>query len=434
MPSSFDEKYREQSGNEMTRVQEERRVNAANVQTLAAQNVELGAERTKRVEAERIGRIKDEFLANLSHEIRTPLTAILGWSDLLKPGVSSPAEMAEGLEVIRRNARAQTRLIEDLLDMSRIVSGKLRLDVQRVELASAIAAAVEVVHLAAQAKGVRIEIVVDPLAGPVSGDPNRVQQMIWNLLSNAVKFTPRGGKVQVTVERVNSHIELSVSDTGQGIDPEFLPHVFDRFSQAEGPLNKQHKGLGLGLAIVKHLAEMHGGSVRAKSGGVGKGSTFIVSLPISIVRSLTAGEQRDHPAASIESDLPPPPDLAGVHVMVVDDDQDALEMVKRVLEKSNAKVTICESGAACLKDLAALRPNVLITDIGMPQMDGYSLIKAVRALPPDSGGTTPALALTAHARSDDRSRAMLCGFDIHVARPVEPSELIAVVARLARRT
>src|SRR3954454_3978615 len=208
-----------------------------------AQAEMLESERGKRVEAERIGRIKDEFLANLSHEIRTPLNAILGWSELLKPGVSSAADMAEGLDVIRRNARAQARLIEDLLDMSRIVSGKLRLDVQRVELAGAIAAAVEVIHLAAEAKGVRLEIVVDPLAGPVSGDPNRVQQMIWNLLSNAVKFTPRGGKIQITVERVNSHIELSVSDTGQGIDPDFLAHVFDRFSQGEVPSQEHRKGL-----------------------------------------------------------------------------------------------------------------------------------------------------------------------------------------------
>lgn len=406
----------------------------ASVQTLAIQNQELSVERTKRVEAERIGRIKDEFLANLSHEIRTPLTAILGWSVLLKAGQSTAAEIAEGLDVIRRNARAQAKLIEDLLDMSRIISGKLRLDVQRVELAGTVAAAVEVVHLAAEAKGVRIEVVVDPLAGPVSGDPSRVQQMIWNLLSNAVKFTPRGGKVQVTVQRVNSHIELSVSDTGQGIDPDFLPHAFERFSQAEGPLANHGKGLGLGLAIVKNLAELHGGSVRAKSGGAGKGSTFIVSLPISVVRSLTAGEQRHHPTASIEGDAPACPDLAGVHVMVVDDDQDALQLVKRMLEQCNATVTICESGADCIKILTGARPNVLITDIGMPGMDGYSLIKQVRALPSEAGGTTPAIALTAHARSEDRRRAMLSGFDIHVARPVEPSELVAVVASLARRT
>jgi signal transduction histidine kinase len=419
---------------EATRVLEERRVNAANVLTLAAQKVELGAEREKRIEAERVGGIKDEFLANLSHEIRTPLNVILGWSELLRSGRASPADLAEGLDVIRRNARAQAKLVEDLLDMSRIVSGKLRLDVQRVELAGTIADAVEVVHLAAEAKGVRMEIVVDPIAGPVSGDPGRVQQMIWNLLSNAIKFTPRGGKVQVTVERVNSHIELSVSDTGEGIDPDYLPHLFERFSQGERPMTKHQKGLGLGLAIVKNLAELHGGSVRAKSGGPGKGSTFIVSLPISVVRSLTAGEPGRHPMASMGADDLPCPDLSGVHVVVVDDDPDALTLVKRVLEKRNARVTVFETGAGCLANLPALRPTVLITDVGMPGMDGYALIRAVRALPPEQGGATPAVALTAHARSEDRRRAMLSGFDVHVSRPVEPSELEAVVARLAQRT
>lgn len=408
-------------------------VEPADGRAMAIQVGELGAERTKRVEAERIGRIKDEFLANLSHEIRTPLNAILGWAELLRPGESSVEDLSEGLDVIRRNARAQARLIEDLLDMSRIVSGKLRLDVQRVELADVIAAAVEVVHLAAEAKGLRIEVVVDPLAGPVSGDPARVQQMVWNLLSNAVKFTPRGGKIQVTVERVNSHIELSVSDTGQGLDPAFLPHVFDRLSQGEQPLTKHQRGLGLGLAIVKSLAELHGGSVRAKSGGIGQGSTFIVALPISVVRSLTADESREHPAAVIEGDDPPSPDLSGVHVMVVDDDPDARKLIKRVLEKCGATVTTCESGTECLDALTARAPDVLITDIGMPGMDGYSLIRAVRARRPEDGGATPAVALTAHARSEDRRRAMLSGFDIHVARPVEPRELVAVVARLARR-
>lgn len=395
---------------------------------------DLGRERTLRVEAERLGRVKDDFLANLSHEIRTPLNAILGWAELLKPGRSSAADMAEGLSVIRRNARAQAKLIEDLLDMSRIISGKMRLDVQRVDLATVIEAAVEVVHLAAEAKGVRIEVVVDPLAGPITGDPDRVQQVVWNLLSNALKFTPPRGKVQVTVERVNSHVELSVSDTGAGIHPDFLPHVFDRFSQEEDAHAQHRAGLGLGLAIVKNLAELHGGSVRAKSGGPGKGSTFIVALPISVVRTLTAGEERHHPTAARGREEMPCPDLEGVRVMVVDDDEDALDLVRRVLETCHATVTVCASGEACLATLASFRPHVLISDIGMPGMDGYALIKAVRALPVEQGGATPAVALTAHARSDDRRHAMLSGFDMHVARPVEPSELEAVVARLARRT
>jgi signal transduction histidine kinase/ActR/RegA family two-component response regulator len=404
------------------------------VQAATVQLKELCDERAKRVEAERIGRLKDEFFANLSHEIRTPLNAILGWSQLLKPGKMTDAELTEGLEIIERNARVQAQLIDDLLDMSRIISGKLRLDVQRVELPSVIQAAVEVVQLAADAKGVRLEVVVDPIAGPVTGDPNRIQQIVWNLVSNAIKFTPRGGKVQVTLERVNSHVELSVSDSGQGIDPEFLPHVFERFSQADASATKRHAGLGLGLTIVKNLTELHGGSVRAKSAGLGKGSTFIISLPISVVRSLNVDHNRQHPATPIETAFVSSPDLAGINVMVVDDDLDALELVKCVLEGCKARVTGCSSAAQCLDLLPESRPDVLITDIGMPHEDGYSLVRSLRALPKEKGGETPAVALTAFARSEDRRRAMLCGFDMHVSKPVEPGELVAVVARMARRT
>ena len=396
---------------------------------------ELNTERTRRVEAERIGRIKDEFLANLSHEIRTPLNAILGWSELLKPGQSSNSEMSEGLDAIRRNVRVQAQLIDDLLDMSRIISGKLRLDVQRIELPAIIDAAVEIVRLAADAKGVRLEAVVDPVAGPVTGDPNRMQQIVWNLLSNAIKFTPRGGKVQITLERVSSHVELSVSDTGQGIDGEFLPFVFDKFTQAESLLTKSNPGLGLGLAIVKNLAEMHGGTVGVKSAGAGKGSTFIVSLPISVIRGFHRDEAAQHPSTARDVEFMANPDLSGITVLVVDDDVDTLELVKLVLGKCGATVMTCSSAAGrCLKRLPEGRPDVLITDIGMPEMDGYSLIKQVRTLPPEQGGQTPAVALTAFARSEDRRRAMLSGFDIHVSKPVEPGELVAVVARLARRT
>jgi signal transduction histidine kinase/CheY-like chemotaxis protein len=407
---------------------------ASEVQVATIQLKELIDERAKRVEAERIGRMKDEFFANLSHEIRTPLNAILGWSQLLKPEKMSAAELTEGLEIIERNARVQAQLIDDLLDMSRIISGKLRLDVQRVEMPLVIQAAVEAVRLAADAKGVRLEVVVDPIAGPVTGDPNRVQQIVWNLVSNAIKFTPRGGKVQVTLERVNSHVELSVSDSGQGIDPEFLPHVFERFSQADASATKRHTGLGLGLAIVKNLTELHGGSVRAKSAGLGNGSTFIVSLPISVVRSLNGDEKGQHPGTEIETAFVSSPDLDGINVLVVDDDLDALELVKRVLEGCKARVTGCSSAAQCLEILPASRPDVLITDIGMPHEDGYSLVRALRALPREKGGETPAVALTAFARSEDRRRAMLCGFDMHVSKPVEPGELVAVVARMARRT
>src|SRR5687768_16383774 len=318
--------------------------------------------------------------------------------------------------------------------MSRIISGKLRLDVQRVELPLVIQAAVEAVQLAANAKGVRLELLIDPIAGPVTGDPNRVQQIVWNLVSNAIKFTSGGGKVQVTLERVNSHVELSVSDTGDGIDPEFLPHVFDRFSQADGSATRRQGGLGLGLAIVKNLTELHGGSVRAKSGGLGLGSTFIVSLPISVVRTMNGGEHRQHPATEIEAAFISSPDLDGIKVMVVDDDPDALKLVQRVLENCKAQVTGCSSAAQCLRALPVSRPDVLITDIGMPHEDGYSLVRSLRALPREQGGETPTVALTAFARSEDRRRAMLCGFDMHVSKPVEPGELVAVVARMARRT
>jgi signal transduction histidine kinase/ActR/RegA family two-component response regulator len=395
---------------------------------------DLETERNGRVEAERLGRIKDEFLANLSHEIRTPLNAILGWSQLLKPGVTSNEEMAEGLEVIQRNVRIQVHLIDDLLDMSRIISGKLRLDVQRVELPDIIRTAVEIVQLAAQAKGIRLELIVDPIAGPITGDPNRMQQVVWNLLSNAIKFTPKGGKVQITLERTDSHVELSVSDTGQGISLQYLPHVFDKFSQAESPFIKSQGGLGLGLTIAKHLVEMHGGSLHVKSAGIGKGATFVVSLPISVVRSQNGDENHQHPTTAREVEISSDPDLSGVEVLLVDNDADALHLVKRVLETRGANVTRCSSGAECLNVLRRSKPNVIVADIGMPDMDGYSLMRHIRALPADHGKETPAIALTAFARSEDRRRAMLAGFDMHVAKPVEPGELVAVIARLARRT
>lgn len=395
---------------------------------------ELGAERTRRVEAERIGKVKDEFLANLSHELRAPLNTIFGWSQLLKPGKSSDEEMAEGLGIIQRSVRAQVKLIDDLLDMSRIISGKLRLDVQNVDLSNSIQGAIEAVQLAADAKGVRIEAVVDPAAGPVIGDPNRLQQVVLNLLSNAVKFTPKGGRVQVTLERVNSGVELAVSDTGRGIGPEFLPYVFDKFSQAESSSTKSTAGMGLGLAIVKSLVELHGGTVRAKSAGAGQGATFIVSLPVAVVRTNNGDGQRQHPAAEAAVEFSGEPSLAGVNVLVVDDDADARELMMHVLGGCGANVTPCSSGADCLRLLPDLKPDVLITDIGMPEMDGYSLVRQVRVLPVGRGGRTPAVALTAFARSEDRRRAMLAGFDAHVAKPVEAGELVAVVARLARRT
>jgi CheY-like chemotaxis protein len=317
--------------------------------------------------------------------------------------------------------------------MSRIISGKMRLDVQRVDLPAVIDAAVEAVRPAAQAKRIKLQKVVDPIAGPVTGDPGRLQQVVWNLLSNAVKFTPKGGNVQVVVERSNSHVELSVSDTGQGIAPEFLPHVFERFSQADRSTTKKYMGLGLGLAIVKSLAELHGGSVRVKSGGEGKGSTFIVSLPISVVHTLDQSENLQHTKSGTEGLTLHSIDLTGVKVMVVDDEADAIGLVKRIMEDCGATVQPCTSGAESLAGIASFRPDVLITDIGMPGMDGYTLIQSLRTMRAEDGGQTPAVALTAFARSEDRQRAMMAGFDLHLAKPVEPGELVAVVNRLARR-
>ncbi|HEV8604285.1 MAG TPA: ATP-binding protein [Tepidisphaeraceae bacterium] len=424
----------EKLSSELTMLKDLQDSSRSDVQTSVAHVAELDMERHQRSEAERIGRVKDEFLANLSHELRTPLNAILGWAQLLKPGQTSEAEMAEGLEIIRRNALVQGQLIEDLLDMSRIVSGKLRLNVQRVDMPAVITRAVESVQLAATAKGVRLEVVVDPIAGPITGDPNRMQQVVWNLLTNAIKFTPKGGRVQIVLERASSHVELSISDTGKGIGAAFLPHVFERFSQSDPSVTRSHMGLGLGLAIVKNLVELHGGSVMAKSTGEGKGSTFIVLLPISVMRSADEKDGPTHSASPTEIEFASSPDLKGVRVMVVDDNTDTMNLVKHLLEQCGVSVATCSSGEECLARLPMWHPDVVISDIGMPDMDGYSMMREMRSLPPEKGGGTPAVALTAFARSEDRRRAMLAGFDVHVSKPVEPGELVAVVARMARRT
>jgi PAS domain S-box-containing protein len=394
------------------------------------------AERHARAGAERASQMKDEFLATLSHELRTPLNAILGWSQILSGGARNEEDLAEGIKTIERNARAQTTIIEDLLDMSRIISGKVRLDVQRVDLSTVMQAASDTVKPAADAKGIRVQLVLDPMAGPVSGDPNRLQQVFWNLLTNAVKFTPRGGRVQVLLERVNSHLEVSVTDTGDGIAPEFLPHVFERFRQADGSTTRRHGGLGLGLAIVKQLVELHGGSIRAKSPGVGHGATFTVSLPLTAVHEDSEpSPQRRHPSAR---NGPLEPDIRarieGVKVLVVDDEADARALVKRLLEDCKAVVTVAASVAEALERILAEPPDVLVSDIGMPGEDGYSLIRQVRALGPEQGGTVPAVALTAYARAEDRMKAIMAGFQHHVAKPVEPAELITIVASLATRT
>jgi len=393
----------------------------------------LESERAARNTAERLSEIKDEFLATLSHELRTPLNAIVGWAQILRARPSDETDLLKGLEAIERNARVQTKLIEDLLDMSRITSGKLRLDIQPLQPSSFIDAAVETVATAADVKGIRLQRFLDPSAGPISGDPGRLQQVMWNLLSNAIKFTPKGGTVQIVLERVNSHIEISVADTGCGIRPEFMPYLFERFRQGDATTTRQHGGLGLGLSIVKNLVELHGGTVYAKSPGEGLGTSVMVHLPLTVVHRNGTSE-RQHPT-SMQATPPAfiAAELAGLTVLVVDDQADARDLLKRVLEDCAAKVFTAASADEALQLLRLRQPHVLITDIGMPGTDGYTLLKRVRALGAERGGRVPAIALTAFARSEDRTRALRAGFLVHVSKPVDPSELVATVASVAGR-
>ena len=395
----------------------------------------LESERFARGEAERASSVKDDFLATLSHELRTPLHAILGWSHMLRSRRMSEDELHAGLEVIERNARMQTQLIEDLLDMNRIMSGKMRMDIQPVDPVSFIDAAIETVRPAAEAKGIRLDKLLDPAAGPITGDPSRLQQVVWNLLLNAIKFTGRDGRVQVLLERVNSHIEIVVADTGIGIAPEFLPHVFDRFQQADTSHTRTTKGLGLGLAIVKHLVEHHGGTVQVSSPGTGRGATFTVRLPLVVVHRSEDRTERVPPRgyAAIAPDYRHS-DLAGIKVLVVDDQPDARDLIKRVLSECNAEVLTASAADEVVRLVELERPDVLVSDIGMPGVDGYALLKMVRALGHARGGGLPAVALTAFARSEDRTRALRAGFLVHVSKPVEPAELVATVASVVGRT
>ncbi len=385
-------------------------------------------------EAQESSRLKDEFLATVSHELRTPLTAILGWAHMLRVGQFDANSATQAFETIERNARAQAQLIDDLLDVSRIITGKLRIDVRAVDPNSFIEAAVEAVRPAAEAKGVRLQKIIDTGAVSVAGDPVRLQQVIWNLLSNAIKFTPRGGRVQVRLERVNSHIEIAVVDTGAGIVPEFLPHVFERFRQADQKTTRQHGGMGLGLSIVRHLVELHGGTVRAESAGEGQGSTFTVLLPIAPVYQVDVSAPRVHPAA--RDTLPSygcPEKLDGLKVLVVDDEPDTREMLKVGLGQCGAEVTVAGSATEALEAIRVAVPDVLISDIGMPGEDGYELIRRIRQLPSQAAGKVPAIALTAYARVEDRMQALRAGYQMHVPKPVDLAELVAVVASLARR-
>ena len=394
----------------------------------------LEAERAARTEAEKANRAKDEFLSIVSHELRTPLNAILGWAEVLKTEDGITAGIMEGISVIERNARAQAQIIEDLLDMSRIISGKVRLDVQRVDLPKVIDAALASMIPAADAKELRLQKVIDPQAGPVSGDPARLQQVVWNLLSNAIKFTGKGGRIGLTLSRVNSHVEITVSDTGSGIGAEFLPYVFDRFRQEQSSTLRQHGGLGLGLAIVKQLVELHGGSIEAKSAGAGQGSTFRISLPLTPVLAAQAGADRRHPASRTHSEsVWNTPNLKGIKVLVVDDDLDSRQLLKRLLEDCGAEVAMAAIAQEALNALEGTRFNVIVSDIGMPHKDGYEFMREVRLRSAERGGQTPAVALTAFARSEDRTKAMLAGFDVHIAKPVEPKELCAVIERLSIR-
>ncbi len=390
----------------------------------------LASERVARQEAERAGRLKDEFLATLSHELRTPLNAILGWTHILLGESRNEDTLQQGLSVIHRNARVQAELIADLLDMSRIISGKMRLNVQRVDLPEVIQAAIESVRPAAEAKEIRLQRVLEPLTDPVQGDPARLQQIVWNLVSNAVKFTPKGGRVQVVLARVNSHVEIAVSDTGKGITPEFLPFVFERFRQADSSTAREYGGLGLGLAIVKQLVELHGGVVRAASPGIGHGSTFTVLLPLSPLQQspVEAPAVGDGPQAG-KGDQPGVTDLRGISVLVIDDEQDSRELVQRVLKRAGAEVAVARSASDGLDVMLRNRPTVVLCDIGMPERDGYSFIQDVR----DMGLSVPAAALTAFARPEDRTAALRAGFQLHIAKPVEPRELLAAVWALARR-
>ena len=400
----------------------------ADAERAAAQNERLYRH------AEESSRLKEEFLATISHELRTPLSAILGWTRMLRMGQLSPENSAKALDTIERNARAQAQLVDDLLDVSRIITGKLRMDVRPSDPNSFIDAAVEAVKPAAEAKNVRIQKIVDTGAIAIPGDPVRLQQVVWNLLSNAIKFTPRGGHVQIYSQRVNSHLEIIVSDSGQGISPDFLPHVFDRFRQADQKTSRQHGGMGLGLAIVRHLVEMHGGTVRAASEGEGKGATFTVMLPITPVYQVDSSGSRVHPGAK---DLLPANDITdrldGLRILVIDDEPDTRELLKQGLEYCGAEVRVAGSAAEALDELKMSLPDILISDIGMPGSDGYDLIREVRKLPVATGGKIAAIALTAYTRTEDRLQALRAGYDMHVPKPVELAELVAVAASVSRR-
>jgi signal transduction histidine kinase/ActR/RegA family two-component response regulator len=387
----------------------------------------LQQEQAAREAAETANRIKDEFLAVLSHELRSPLNPILGWSKLLQQNKLSPAKTASALASIERNALLQSQLIDDLLDISRILSGKLRLNRMSVDLNMVISAALETVRLAAEAKSLQIETTFSPSQGMVMGDSGRLQQVIWNLLSNAVKFTPQGGQISVRLTQTGSYAQILVTDTGKGINPEFLPYVFEHFRQEDGAITRKFGGLGLGLAIARQIVELHGGKIWVESRGEGQGASFTVELPL--LHTANPVEEVADTTEARSDDL----HLTSVRVLVVDDERDSREFVAFVAEQAGAKVTAVGSAIEALQLLSTTPFDILITDIGMPDMDGYMLVRQVRALPPEQGGKIPAIALTAYAGDFNQKQALAAGFQRHLTKPVEPNELVKAIVTLLSR-
>ncbi len=377
--------------------------------------------------SEAASRAKDEFLSTLSHELRNPLNAVYGWATLIERGQLGEAQTRRAVQIIVRNVDAQIRLVDDMLDMSRIVNGRMRLSVRPVDLPDLIENALEAVRHAAETKGIRLQSVLEAPGLLVSGDAGRLQQVVWNLLENAVKFTPKDGRVQIQLQRVRSHVEIVVSDTGQGIAPDALPYIFDRLRQGSSGSTRGQGGLGIGLGLVRHLVELHGGSVYAESGGVGQGATFVVKLPLMLA------DLREEPIARREGPAPDGPSLAGARVVVVDDDPTAVELIKEVLVQAGGEVIECRSTDEALRAIARQRPDALVSDIEMPGQDGYSLVRKLRALGPEQGGKIPAVALTAFGRSEDRVRSLRAGFNTHLTKPVDPAELTAIVASMIGR-
>ena len=402
----------------------------------------LNREQAARREAEMANRAKDQFLATVSHELRTPLNAISGWIQILLKKDVDREFLAHALVVIDRNVKMQTKIIEDILDVSRIITGKLSLSVTKVNLATVVEAALDAMLLAAEAKGIRIERELNNDVGPVSGDPGRLQQVVWNLVSNAIKFTPKGGVVNVRLIRIDSQAEITVSDTGEGINSEFLPRVFERFLQADSTSTRRHSGLGLGLAIVRHLVEMHGGTVSAASDGEGRGATFTLRLPLTAVRVTgdLPPQSNDQPSVNNiqpiftgRSDASDDLKLRGLRVLIVDDEADARELLEVILLQFGAEIKVATSARHALEVLVDWKPDAIVSDVGMPNEDGYSLIHQIRTLDPERGGLTPAIALTGYGRQEDRLQLLAAGYQIHLSKPVELMQLVDSIASLTNR-